>query len=208
MKIQNFQVKRLPVVVIDNYYDEQAMSNIWAELNFISKRDKLNPPDKTGSANIIDPNSKEVFLKKKNKGLFLDDVYVDRKFSDILHENRKIFNADLVSKLIDIDIYFRHILKSTADSTLISYYEDSDYYKSHADDASVTVCSWFFQEPKRFEGGDFVIEDEVKIKCQNNRTVIFPSILEHAVEEVEMYELNRNKNFGRYTITQLIGYRL
>lgn len=208
MKLQYFEIENFPVVIIDQYYEDDAVEQIWNELIFLNKRDKLHPPEVTGSATYDYYNEKqEVVYKKKNRGVFLDDVYRERKFSDILYLNRKIFTESLIDNLIESHVYFRHIKKSTADSTLISYYEDNDYYDFHTDNSSVTLCSWFFQEPKKFIGGDLILEKNNAVECKHNRTIIFPSILEHKVEAIQLDDLYKDKNYGRFTITQLIGYK-
>ena len=71
----------------------------------------------------------------------------------------------------------------------------------------MTVISWFFKKPKQFTGGSFVLEGKLEIECVYNRTVIFPSMLTHAVKPISIDEQYKNKNYGRYTLTQLCSYR-
>ena len=204
MKINTHIVSDLPVVVIDDYYDENAVEKIWNEICFLSSGDKLLDPSKTGSAtDTSDPSQKR--LKKKNKGIFLDEVYINREVSDILIENRKTFSEPVVNKLIEIHPIFRYFRVCNIDFSLLSYYENSDYYEPHMDEAFVSVCSWFYKRPKKFEGGSLIFENKLHVDCEFNRTVIFPSVLEHAVDPIKLDEEYKNKNFGRYTITQLLS---
>lgn len=204
MNIKTHDVLSLPVVVIDDFYDEDAVEKIWNEICFLSNDDKLLDPSKTGSAwDDIDESEKR--LKKKNKGIFLDEVYRQREVSNILIENRKVFSDVVVDKLVEIHPIFRYFRICNSDHTLLSYYENSDYYEPHFDSAFISICSWFYKRPKKFEGGSLSFENGLSVDCKFNRTTIFPSILNHAVDEIIIDEENKNKNLGRYTITQLLS---
>ena len=198
------EIKKLPVIVIDQFYSNDACERIWQELCFLNNgSEKLHPPEVTGGAWKESAGTK-VYLKE-NKGLFLDEVYKNHKISDILVETGKIFSPEIVKELIDRHIFFKYVKDSTADKTLMSYYENSDHYLPHGDVATVTFVSWFFKKPKAFEGGDLVIEEELNIECFNNRIVIFPSILSHGVTPVTISEDFSNKNCGRYAISKFIS---
>ena len=43
------------------------------------------------------------------------------------------------------------------DTSIISYYEDNDYYEPHHDKFMWTSLTWFYREPKKFTGGKFSI---------------------------------------------------
>jgi len=206
MHTEIFEVDKLPVAVIDDFYDKEAEKKIWNEILFLSSGDKMHDPGDTGTAFDLDEHGNQIWAKK-NKGLFLDEIYLDRNISDILRENRKIFDPEIHNHLIDYNPIFRHLTNVNKDCTLLSYYEDSDYYNPHVDDAAVTIISWFFKHPKQFTGGSLVFENKLDIECVYNRTVIFPSILKHAVTPVSIDEQYKNKNYGRYTLTQLCMYR-
>jgi hypothetical protein len=204
MKHEMYRVKNLPVITIDNYYSERVCEKVWQELCFLNNEpEKLMSPQNTGSAFTTNENNQKIFFKK-NKGIFLDEVYIDRSISNILVANRKIF--DDAEKLIDIDIFFRYIKESTKDKTLVQYYEDSDYYEYHSDIAVITAITWFYKTPKTFTGGELIFEDGPSIECNFNRTVIFPSILRHSVNQTCVPNNLVGKNFGRYSITQLITF--
>ena len=85
---------------------------------------------------------------------------------------------------------------------LLSYYENNNYYKSHKDSAVLTFITWFFREPKKFEGGNLKFTDyNESIEVKHNRCVIFPSFYNHEVERITMDINDLNKCLGRYTIT-------
>jgi hypothetical protein len=195
-------VKNYKVVVLDNYYDKEEYDCIFQECLFLSKDNKLFAPENTGQPG---PDM------KKNTGVFLDELYIGpyRRFSDILKYNRKIFNPNLVEELINVDVSFRQIKHATFDSTLLSYYGQEGYYRSHLDSTNITLISWFFKEPKSFTGGNLFFENDknLSVECKNNRTIIFPSFLMHAVEPVNISEENVKNQFGRFALSQFIMYR-
>lgn len=201
MKFEYYEVNKLPIVVIDNYYDASACSLIWNELCFLNSRnDKLDLPEDSGTA--YDAN--KVALKK-NKSIFLDKIYGNNRIiSDILCENRRIFSQNLIEKMTDYHSFYKFIKNTIYDSTLISYYENTDHYKPHHDQAVITLITWFYKQPKQFSGGEIIVENEVKIDCKYNRTIIFPSILVHEVPPVIVPENFVGQNYGRYSITQFL----
>ena len=94
------------------------------------------------------------------------------------------------------------------DSTvLFSYYENGDFYKAHADEFVATMLVWFYKEPKKFEGGDLEFPDYEtadgipKVEVRNNRILIFPSIIRHAVTPISMEEEDMGKKLGRFCMT-------
>lgn len=195
-------IKNLPVVVIDNYYDDVSCLEIQEELDFHYSSGKFNGHnDKSGAKDLITGKS-----KKKNKFLYLDDLYQDRDFSNILKLNRKIFFSELSDQLESIHTFYRYIKSSTADITLIQYYENSDYYEFHTDESVITLITFFYKLPKSFHGGSLLFEDKLKVNCLYNRSVIFPSILFHSVEPIIMKQDNLQIGVGRYSITQFIKY--
>ena len=198
------EIKSLPVVVIDDFYSKQEHDLIWQELCFYhTDPNNFVGPEKTGSA-----ENKDGEVLKKNKGIFLDEVYHLKNFSSILKINRKIFNRELCQTLIEKHTFFNYLKESNKDSTLIQYYENSDYYKSHWDKSLITVISWFFEEPKSFTGGDLIFDDGTLVSCKNNRLIMFPSILNHEVSEIFMDTNLLGKNLGRYSISQFVSINL
>lgn len=204
MKITYYEIKKMPVVIIDEYYSNNACAKIWQELCFLNNDStKFKPPSNTGGAyNTV--NGEKVYLKD-NLALGLDVVYLDRSVSSILIENRQLFSEKILNELENFHTFFKFARYANKDSTLVNYYENSHYYKPHLDEATITTLSFFYQDPKSFSGGDLIIENELKIECLYNRFVIFPSILFHEVETTSVPPNLIGKNFGRYSITQLMS---
>ena len=216
--------KNFPYIIVDNFYDKNELDLIWKELDFFLDfdGDKLDDPDVTGSAKL------DGKIIKKNKGFFLDEFYGSKAYqvSNILRCSRKLYNnwERIVGK--NPNWYFKMLTASKSylnhDTTLVSYYEDTDYYESHTDNSILTIVTWFYREPKGFDGGDFILnakkamgkEDKLKkhplneyepqtIEIKNNRMVIFPSQIPHQVIPIQMKDKNK-KRMGRYCLTNFL----
>lgn len=196
----NFIETESPVIIIDDFYTESELSLIWLELNFLTSASKLSSPKETYGA--IDEHNNQL---KSNHGVFLEDIYQDRKFSDILTLNRKMFLPDINKSLILVSPEYKYIHNINYDVTLLSYYENDDFYKGHRDKSVLSYIYWCNKEPKRFTGGDLYFEELDKIvEYKNNRLVIFPSHYIHKVSAVEMQDHNSKNNFssfGRYALS-------
>lgn len=190
--------KPFPYLKIRNYYSPEELQLIWQELDFLTHPQKLQPPPKTGQTN---PNMKH------NHGIFFDELYQNRVFSNILKVNRKTFTAEIFKLYAGLHEMYENVFLINQDSTLLSYYENNGYYKSHSDTASITSLQWFFKEPKKFKGGDLVLTkyNEV-IPVENNMMVMFPSFLKHEVTAIEMdAEYCGYKGYGRYCLSQFMN---
>jgi hypothetical protein len=196
MKINCFDFE-FPYVVIENTFNNEELELIWEELNFLCHPSKLYFPEKTGGTF----DSQNNWLKK-NKGIFLDDVYQNRDSSNILTVNRKMFD-NINEIFLSHNSWFFKNFNCTEDYTLISYYENDDFYKEHIDVSMVTMLTWFYQEPKKFVGGNLIFpEFNHKININNNYTLIFPGMIKHAVEPVNMKEEDIGKKYGRFCMSQ------
>ena len=213
--------KNFPYIIVDNFYDKNELDLIWKELDFFLDfdGDKLQDPEDTGSARV----KGEVI--KKNKGFFLDNFYGPNAYqvSNILRCSRKIYDnwEKIVGK--NPNWYFKMLNGSGGhlnhDTTLFSYYEDTDYYEAHADNSILTIVTWFYREPKGFDGGDFILNakkvmgkekhplneyEPQTIEVKNNRMVIFPSQIPHQVIPIQMKDKNK-KRMGRYCLTNFLN---
>lgn len=203
-----YEVNKLPVMVIDKFYDKVAEEKIMQELLFLNNDPrKLKNPEDSGSAWEPDekfPDGKRYL--KKNKAHSLDTIFMDRSASNILTENRKLFTDEITSELIAQHPMFRFLKYANRDASLVSYYENEDYYSPHRDDATITALTWFYKSPKSFKGGELILEESLEIDCVSNRCVIFPSITLHSVNQIVMEQNKTNLNLGRFAISQFLSY--
>jgi hypothetical protein len=186
-------------LVIDDFYDENELKDIWKELDFLTHSNKMSPPDKSASAR--DPKTLKPL--KKSSVIFLDDFYRERRHSNILTHYEKIYSKNVIDEFAKMDNEFRYARHSNFDRTLVSYYDNSDYYKPHYDIAHLTYLYWICKEPKAFSGGDLVLTElDTTIEYKSNRLVVFPSYYMHSVLPVEMLEEKEPfSGYGRYCIT-------
>lgn len=189
-----------PIVVIDEFYNEKELNLIWQELNFLTSASKLQSPKETYGA--VDEQKTQL---KSNHGVFLEDIYQDRKFSNILTLNRKMFSPDIIKTLISVSPEFKYSENINYDVTLLSYYENNDFYKGHRDRSVLSYIYWCNKEPIKFSGGDLHFEElNQTIGYRNNRLVVFPSHYIHVVSNVEMEDKeskNKFSTFGRYSMS-------
>jgi hypothetical protein len=184
-------------ILIDNTYTEEELWLIFLELDFWALSGNLMGPEHTGTARNHDGSP-----KKSNKGVFLDSVYTDRGYSNLLKFNRKLFGVTLDKPSTVLNA----LRESNEDSTLVSYYENGGEYKSHKDASQLTAVTYLYRQPKAFDGGDLVLtEYGYAFEPWFNRTYVFPSVVEHEVTPVIMKPEDCGKGLGRYCISAFIN---
>ena len=195
-----------PHAIIEDLYDSDEEKLIWDEIEFLSYRHKMGNAKETGSA--FDDVS-GTYLKQ-NYGIHLDELYPNRDFSNILFATKKIWDPKLLEEISSTDYSFWNYRRVNTKHTLLSYYENSNQYKPHRDSSQFTALTWFYKEPKQFEGGDMCFpEYDHNITIKNNMCIIFHSFVQHQVTKVKMEAQKRNKygkftGLGRYSISQFM----
>tara|TARA_B100000035_G_scaffold309030_1_gene314653 strand:- start:167 stop:787 length:621 start_codon:yes stop_codon:yes gene_type:complete len=202
MKYEYAEVNKSPVVWADNFYSAEEIQEMFFEARYINSLGILSEEDESGGAR---ENGK---LLKKNKAVFLEKIYASepRLSGMIRMVNKKLSDKNFIDRMTDMHPYFNN-LKNADGSILLNYYDKSDKYEAHRDTCYITILTWFYEQPKAFEGGDFIIENDYKIDCKIGRTVFMPSYLLHEVTPVTMPETEQGKGLGRYSLTLFIGGR-
>ena len=189
-----------PFVVVDNWYTPNEEKAVWKELDFLSATPK-NQIDR--AENTIVARDPDGTAKSNAYRFYIENFYKQRELSPIINcmykqrtpEFRKIIEDNCIP-------YARSFLSSNADSSLLSYYEESDHYKPHHDVSLWTCLIWMVREPRLFDGGDFKLnEPDVEIKLKNNRMVMFPSCFLHSVSPIKFHTQPKDMGYGRYCIT-------
>ena len=185
----------LKPVVIDNWYNKQELKKVYKELDFYNDKDKL--VSQHGNVAVEDGRDKADCYRVPLSTYYSPE---GTKLSDILtlmHKVRDKKFHDYITKVCGIYHGFQHTGKS---SSLLAYYEDTQYYESHTDTCKYTILIWINKEPKKFTGGNLILPDlKEKIECKNNRLVLIPGMIHHEVTEIKMkgkYKLGD----GRYCI--------
>lgn len=186
-------------LIIEDFFTKDEQASIWKELDFLTDPGKLLAPDQTDAARTTGSNE----IRKNNKGLFLDYTYSNRNVSNILNYTQKILDESVISAAIDCSPFYGILNYINNSTTLVSYYEDGDYYLPHTDRSPITVLYYFFKEPKRFVGGNLkILGREIEIK--NNMAVVFFGCFEHEVEKIS-YSGKPYSGDGRYCISQFLS---
>ena len=99
--------------------------------------------------------------------------------------------------------------KSNSDTTKIRYYHNGDKYDPHTDKGFQFLgFSYFYKEPKKFEGGELYFPKyNYEVPCDNNSMIIFPGWVEHGVREVSIEESDYFDGWGRYAITSFFTFK-
>jgi len=186
--------------MVEDYFSKENVDLIFRELDFFTSGSKLE---------LIPPMGDNP-PKKQNIGVTLDSCYTDRKYSDILTIFDGIYKDEkCMDTLKDMSFFYQCMSCTNGDMTRIGYYEDTDFYESHTDIATVSLLCWFNKEPKSFTGGDLVFTDyDIEVPYKHNMLLIFPSFIKHAVTPVKMIKNKKQSSgYGRYCVYRLIYIR-
>ena len=196
-----------PHLILENFYNEEELELVWEELKYYTKPGKLLEPKDFGG--VVD--------KTNSHAIALDAVYINdrrnkvdyRKLSNILTVNRKLFLPEILEPFAKIHDCCSVAPMATYDVTKIRYYHDEEYYDAHIDKTfQFLAFSYFYKEPKKFEGGELYFPDYIDIDaltCENNMTIIFPGWVQHGVRTVTIKDSDYYDGFGRYAITSFMS---
>tara|TARA_R100000388_G_C7237798_1_gene159071 strand:+ start:24 stop:638 length:615 start_codon:yes stop_codon:yes gene_type:complete len=190
--------KPFPHLIINNFYNEDELQLIWEELKFYTKPDKFFEAKDFGG--VID--------KTNSHAIILDQIYKkNRKLSNILTVNRKLFTSDALDIFAEIEDCCCIANKSNYDITKVRYYHDQEYYKPHTDKSfQFLAFSYFYKQPKKFSGGDLLFPKyNYQYPCNNNSIIIFPGWVEHGVSKITINDSDYYDGYGRYSITSFFG---
>ena len=197
-----------PHLIVDNFYNKEELELIWEELNYYTKPGKLFEAENYGG----------VVGYTTAKAILLDSVYRDfsetkgnnyRPISNILTVNRKLFTSGVLELFSEIHDCCILANQSNSDTTKVRYYHNGDSYDPHTDRPfQFLAFSYFYKEPKKFEGGGLYFPRyDYEIPCDNNSMIIFPGWVEHGVKEVKIDDSDYFDGYGRYAITSFFGFK-
>lgn len=198
--------KQFSFVKIHNFLNNLDYDAVWEELEFLLYKFKFKTALETGVA-------KHNGEAKSNKhGIWLNEIYRDNNTSNYLPCKFNWITTENIEKLIDSSFLWRHLdcISPLLSSTLLNYYEDGEFYHSHDDRSRYTQIYYTFKKPKKFTGGELVLNDfDYKINIEDNMLVVFPSVFLHEVLPVNLKECTPNNTqkvsgFGRFAITTFL----
>ena len=198
-----------PLMVVNNFYNQQELDLIWKELDFYTAPNKLVSAENYGGV-VGYTNAKALVLDDLYRNYESNEKGVDyRKISNILTVNRKLFECGVLDTFANIHGCVSIANKTNHDITKVRYYHDGEYYDPHTDKSTMFLAfSYFYREPKKFVGGDLEFPKyDFKLPCTNNSMVIFPGWVEHGVRKVKIKDSDYYDGWGRYSITSFFSCR-
>ena len=196
-----------PLMVINNFYNQQELDLIWTELDFYTAPNKLFTAENYGGV-VGYTNAKAIVLDDLYKNYENNEKGVNfRNISNILTVNRKLFESGVLDTFSSLHGCVSIANKTNHDITKVRYYHDGQYYDPHTDKSTMFLAfSYFYKEPKKFVGGDLEFTKyDFKLPCDNNSMVIFPGWVEHGVRKVKIKNSDYYDGWGRYAITSFFG---
>ena len=188
-----------PHLILYNFYNDKELKLIWEELNFYTKKDKLFEAKDYGG----------IPERTNSKALWLDQVYSDkyRSLSNILTVNRKMFDKVVLNLFSDIHDCCSIAKDCNFDVTKVRYYHNGDVYEPHTDRMIQFLgFSYFYREPKKFEGGELIFPKyDYTFSCDNNSLIMMPGWVEHGVSKVSIKDSDYFDGYGRYAITSFFS---
>ena len=188
-----------PHIIFHNFYNKEELELIWEELDFYTKPGKLVETKDYGG----------VVGYTNAKALWLDKLYGTkyRNVSNILQVNRKVFEKEILEAFANVHDSCSIAATCNHDSTKIRYYHDGDKYDPHVDcTIQFLGFSYFYREPKRFEGGELFFPDyDYTYSCDNNSLIMMPGWVRHGVTEIKIKDSDYFQGFGRYAITSFFS---
>ena len=188
-----------PHMIVENFYNDDELKLIWEELDFYTKDGKLFDAEEFGG----------IVNKTNSKAIWLDKVFSKkyRNLSNILKVNRKLFDSAILDAFSSIHDCCSIAKFCNHDTTKVRYYHDGNYYEPHTDrTVQFLGFSYFYREPKKFEGGELMFPKyDYTFDCPNNSLIMMPGWVEHGVSKVSIKDSDYFDGYGRYAITSFFG---
>ena len=188
----------IDAVVIDNFYTEEQLKEIMTELRWLTKPSIMKSEEQLESAKT---DGKVITSKR---GIFLEHVFNNWRHSAIIsHGFTQMALPEFKENILKFNTLFKSVLTCNARTHLVSYYENSDYYKAHTDNVFFTLLNYFYTKPKKFTGGEMVLyscnsNKEATIEIENNRVILIASATMHEAKEVKSEMTHGFTGDGRY----------
>ena len=188
-----------PHMIVENFYNDDELKLIWEELDFYTKDGKLFDAEEFGG----------IVNKTNSKAIWLDKVFSKkyRNLSNILKVNRKLFDSAILDAFSSIHDCCSIAKFCNHDTTKVRYYHDGNYYEPHTDKTVQFLgFSYFYREPKKFEGGELMFPKyDYTFDCPNNSLIMMPGWVEHGVSKVSIKDSDYFDGYGRYAITSFFS---
>ncbi len=203
----NYIEEGINALVIDNFYSEQQLKEVWKELDWITKPAVMMDQKDLSSAEV---NGK---FQTSKRGVFLEEVFQNWRHSALISHTISNMSQELFQDtILNYNPLYKILYGCNYRTHLLSYYEDSDYYKPHTDAAVFTILSYFCKEPKSFTGGEVILsstkgDKNATVEIKNNRIVVIASNTLHAVNPIVSATKNTLSGNGRYCLAAFLNVK-
>jgi len=188
-----------PHMIVENFYNDDELKLIWEELDFYTKDGKLFDAHEFGG--VVD--------KTNSKAIWLDKIFSKkyRNLSNILKVNRKLFDSAVLEAFSSVHDCCSIAKFCNYDVTKVRYYHDGDFYEPHTDKTVQFLgFSYFYREPKKFEGGELIFPKyDYTFDCPNNSLIMMPGWVEHGVSKISIKNSDYFDGYGRYAVTSFFS---
>ena len=188
-----------PHMIVKNFYNDSELKLIWEELDFYTRDGKLFDAEEFGG----------IINKTNSKAIWLDKVFANkyRNLSNILKVNRKLFDSAVLDAFSTTHDCCSIAKFCNYDTTKVRYYHDGDYYEPHTDrTVQFLGFSYFYREPKKFEGGELMFPKyDYTFDCPNNSLIMMPGWVEHGVSKISIKNSDYFDGYGRYAVTSFFS---
>ena len=204
----NYIADGIDAVVIDNFYTKEQMDEIMLELKYLTKKSIMQPPEKLSSASTEGGQ-----LLTSKKGVFLEHVFANWQHSALIsYAWEQLYLENVRSKLLSYNTLYKILYHCNSRTHLLSYYENSDYYKPHPDSTIFTILNYFHTEPAQFTGGEVKLfscnsEKVATVEIKPNRIVIIAGCTMHEVAPIKSNLKNSLSGDGRYCNAIFVNLR-
>ena len=128
----------IDAIVIDNFYTEEQLKEIMLELKWLTKKSIMK--DET-NLKAAETETGEILTSKN--GIFLEEVFKNYKHSALIYHGLTQTKSELFrNSLLSYNTMFKSLFECNARCHLISYYENSQYYKPHKDGFFFTILNY------------------------------------------------------------------
>lgn len=189
-----------PHIIGTNFFNTNELNDIWEELMFLSKPDKLFVPG-------IHHGAGGPTGLTGSRAVCLEESYRIFELSNILPLYKKILGDPEIFLVTDQWPSYLRLKFIDRVITKVRYYHNGDKYEKHCDWRNdFLLFSYFHKEPKKFSGGEVHFpEYDYTFSCDNNTLIIFPGYIEHEVKEVLISNDEYWNGNGRYCISQFLS---
>jgi hypothetical protein len=193
-----------PFLEVEEIFKPKKHQEVLHELKWLESGNVFSGPERTGTARNPDGT-----VKKSNRGVFMTQIYADLSLSPLYLGIQESYPY-LFNQKTQKELWYMNLYKQTPmyGGSLISYYEESNYYESHADNSTYTFLFWVWDESdgKKFTGGNLKFTDfDIEIECKDNCGVVFPGPINHEVTRIEMSKEYKGQGLGRFAISEFIS---